>query len=130
MSDTLPPTGASGQRRDRGWTVAAEFTAEERNLLVRLPRWIVDAAVGAGGASRARHEVDNGFLAVAAGRKLGNPLVAELADAAITVYDHDPKTSGVDPATEEGRDLVLGYSQTAMKILRTKAVEADSSTYR
>lgn len=116
---------------DQGVIVAAtaEFTAEERNLLVRLPRWIVDAAVAAGGL-RSRHDADNGFLSVANGRRLPNALVAELAAEAVKVYDQDPSKSGVDPTTEAGVELVIGYAQTAMSILRTKAEDADVSAYR
>jgi hypothetical protein len=107
----------------------SEFTAEERNLLVRLPRWIVGAAIASGGP-KSHHESDNGFLSVANGRRLGNPLVAELADATLRVFDQDPKRSGVDPSTQEGIDLVVGYAQTAMAILRSKADEADAAIYR
>jgi hypothetical protein len=109
--------------------VAAEFTPEERNLLVRLPRWIVDAANASGG-TRTRPGFDYAFLSVANGRNLGNALVAELAEAAMKVYDQDPKKSGVDVRKQEGIDLVVGYSQTALSILRTKAEEADATTYR
>lgn len=113
-------------------TVRSEFTAEERNLLVRLPRWVVGAAstVHDEGSSRNQQKVDNGFLAVANGRDMGNPLIAELASAAIKVYDEDPKASGIDPSTAEGRELVIGYGQTAMNILCAKAEEADATTYR
>jgi hypothetical protein len=113
-------------------TVRSELTAEERNLLVRLPRWVVGAAslVHDEGATRNRQKLDNGFLAVANGRDMGNRVIADFATAAIKVYDDDPKASGVDPATVEGRDLVIGYAQTAMNILRGKADEDDAATYR
>jgi hypothetical protein len=113
-------------------TVRSEFTPEERNLLVRLPRWVVGAAVHVHeeGASRTQQKLDNGFLAVANGRSMGNPLIAELAAATLKVYDEDPKASGVDPSTVEGRDLVIGYAQTAMTILRAKADDVDATTYR
>jgi hypothetical protein len=111
-------------------TVRSEFTPEERNLLVRLPRWVVGAAVHEEGASRTQQKLDNGFLAVANGRSMGNPLIAELAAATLKVYDEDPKASGVDPSTVEGRDLVIGYAQTAMTILRAKADDVDATTYR
>jgi hypothetical protein len=113
-------------------TVRSELTAEERNLLVRLPRWVVGAAalVHDEGATRNRQKLDNGFLAVANGRDMGNPVVAELAGATIKIYDEDPKASGVDPAVAEGRDLVIGYAQTSMNILRAKADEDDAATYR
>jgi hypothetical protein len=113
-------------------TARSEFTAEERNLLVRLPRWVVSAAsaIHEEGVARTRQKLENGFLAVANGRAMGNALIAELGATALKVYDEDPKTSGVDPATAAGRDLVIGYAQTAMAILRAKAEEADASTYR
>jgi hypothetical protein len=113
-------------------TVRSEFTVEERNLLLRLPRWVVGAAcvVHDEGATRNRQKLDNGFLAVANGRDMGNPLIAELAAAAIKIYDEDPKASGVDPAIAQGRELVIGYAQTAMNILRAKADETDAATYR
>jgi hypothetical protein len=113
-------------------TVRSEFTAEERNLLVRLPRWVVGAAstVHDDGASRNQQKLDNGFLAVANGRTMANPVVVELASAALKVYDDDPKASGLDPTTAEGRDLVVGYAQTAIGILRAKADDADATAYR
>jgi hypothetical protein len=105
-----------------------DFTAEERNLLVRLPRWIVDAVRAVGG--RGRQEAETGFLSVANGRKIGNPLVAQFAEDALKVYDQDPRKSGVDTSKPEGVELVLGYAQRAMLILREKAGEADASAYR
>lgn len=112
--------------------VRSELTPEERNLLVRLPRWVVGAAatVHDEGPARNRQKLDNGFLAVANGRSMGNPVIAEFAAATLKVYDEDPKASGVDPAAAEGRDLVIGYAQTAMSILRAKAEETDATTYR
>lgn len=108
--------------------VTQEFTAEERNLLVRLPRWVIDAARAVGG--RGHQEGDTGFLSVANGRKLNNALIAQLAEEALRVYDQDPRKSGVDTSTPDGVELVLGYAQRAMLILRGKAEEADASAYR
>lgn len=110
----------------------AEFTPEERNLLVRLPRWVVGAASAAhtDRAARTRREIENGFLSVAAGRQLGNPLVAELADACLKIFDEDLKLSGIDPYTTEGRDLVLQYAKMAVDILRAKAEPIDATVYR
>ena len=133
MSDTLSADVSSPQSEIEGdVTARSEFTAEERNLLVRLPRWVVGAAstVHDDGATRNQQKLDNGLLAVANGRTMDNPLVAELAATAVKVYDDDPKASGVDPTTPEGRELVIGYAQTAMTILRTKAEDADAVAYR
>ena len=110
----------------------AEFTAEERNLLVRLPRWIVGAAasVHVTGAARTQQKLTNGFLAVAQGRSRDNPLVVELAAGATRVYDEDPRASGIDPTTPEGAEMALQYCRTALAILRAKAEEADAAAYR
>jgi hypothetical protein len=110
----------------------AEFTPEERNLLVRLPRWLVGAASAAhaDGAARTRQEIENGFLSVAAGRQLGNRLIAELADACMKIFDQDPKLSGIDPYTPAGRDLILQYATMAVDILRAKAEPLDATMYR
>jgi len=113
-------------------TARSELTAEERNLLVRLPRWLVGAAgtVHDDGAARNQQKIDNGLLAVANGRTNDNPVVADLAVEAVKVHDDDPKAAGGDPTTPEGRDLVVGYAQTAITILRTKAEDADALAYR
>jgi hypothetical protein len=112
--------------------VTAQFTVEERNLLVRLPRWIVGAASAAhtDTAGKTQQEINTGLVSVANGRKLGNALVAELADAAIRVYDDDLKQSNIDPSTPAGRDQILSYAQLAVNILRQKAEAADATTYR
>ena len=107
----------------------SEFTAEERNLLVRLPRWVVGAASAAHaeGPAPTRRKLENGFLAVANGRDMGNTLLRELADASVKIYDEDPQRSGIDPTTAQGTELVVGYSQTAMSILRAKAEPEDAA---
>ena len=113
-------------------TSALGLTDEERNLLVRVPRWVVGAASAAhvGSAGKTRHEIENGFLSVANGRKLGNPVVAELAGAAMNVFDQDPKKSGVDPSSAAGRDAIIEHAKAAWNILRTKATPIDAAAYR
>ena len=74
--------------------------------------------------------LENGFLAVANGRTLGNQIVTQLADGAVAVYDDDPSTSGIDVSSQAGIDLVIAYSQTAMQILRIKAEAEDAAAYR
>jgi hypothetical protein len=113
-------------------TATSEFTAEERNLLVRLPRWVAGAAAAAHpeNAGRTRQKVDQGFLAVGNGRRSDSPLVAEIAAATLKIYDEDPKASGIDPTTSEGAELTVQYALTAVTILRTKAERAEASAYR
>ena len=113
-------------------TATSEFTAEERNLLVRLPRWVAGAAAVAHleGAAKTRQKLNNGFLAVGNGERTGNPLVAEIAAATLKIYDEDPQASGIDPSTAEGTELVVQYALTAVTILRTKAQPEEASAYR
>ena len=109
-----------------------EFTAEERNLLVRLPRWIVAAAIAAhpDSAAKARQEANNGFLAVANGRRLGNPVLADIAAEALKVFDEGTASSGVDPATPQGSETILQYARMGVGFLRAKAEPVDASAYR
>jgi hypothetical protein len=62
-------------------TMMASFAQAERNLVVRLPRWIVGAAsaVQPDNAARIHRELEAGFLAVANGRLAGNPFLTEIA---------------------------------------------------
>ncbi len=110
----------------------SEFTPEERNLLIRLPRWVAGAASAAHheGLARTRQKLEKGFLSVANGRKAANPLIAELAAGTVRVYDEDPNASGIDPSTEAGTEQIIQYALTAVTILRAKADPPDARAYR
>ena len=110
-------------------TAVADFTEEERNLLVRLPSWIVAAASAAqhDNAARTRSEVEAGFVAVANGRQSPNPLVVEIASLTMGVFDD--KRAAVDVSTGAGIDGVLDQARAAWQLLRTKANAADASAY-
>jgi hypothetical protein len=113
-------------------TAIAAFTPEERNLLARLPRWIVGAASAAhvDNAAKTRRKIEIGFISVANGRRFGNAFVTEVSALAMRVFDEDPKKSGVDPSTAEGCDAILEHARTAWTLLRTKAEPADTLAYR
>jgi hypothetical protein len=113
-------------------TAIAGFTPEERNLLVRLPRWIVGAASAAHveNATKTRRKIEIGFISVANGRRLGNAFVTEVSVLAMKVFDEDPKKSGVDPNTAEGCDAIIEHARTVWTLLRTKAEPADALGYR
>jgi hypothetical protein len=107
-------------------TVVADFTEDERNLLVRLPRWIVAAASAAqhDNAARTHAEVEAGFIAVANGRQNTNPLVVEIANLTMGVFDDKRST-----AAEGGLDGALAQAAAAWQLLRTKAHAAEASAY-
>jgi hypothetical protein len=107
-------------------TVVTDFTNDERNLLVRLPRWIVAAASDAqhDNAARTHAEVEAGFIAVANGRQSANPLVAEIANLSMGVFD-DKRSSAADG----GVDGALAQAGAAWQLLRTKAHAAEASAY-
>jgi len=130
LFDNLPGNGGRLERIED--EVTAQFTVEEHNLLVRLPRWIVGAASAAhaDSAGKTQQEINTGLVSVANGRKLGSALVSELADAAIRVYDDDLNASNIDPSTAAGREQILAYAQLAVSILREKADATDAAVYR
>lgn len=107
-------------------TVVADFTDDERNLLVRLPRWIVAAASAAqpDNTARTHTEVEAGFIAVANGRQNSNSLVAEIADLTMAVFDDKRFTT-----LEGGLDGALVHAAAAWQLLRTKAHAAEASAY-
>jgi hypothetical protein len=113
-------------------TAISGFTQDERNLLARLPRWIVGAASAAhvDNPAKTRRKVETGFISVANGRRLGNAFVTEVAREAMKVFDEDPAKSGIDTTTAAGIDGVVGHASAAWTLLRTKAELADASAYR
>lgn len=113
-------------------TAISGFTPEERDLLVRLPRWIVGAASAAhvDNATKTRRKVETGFISVANGRRFGNAFVTEVAHLAMNVFDEDPAKSGINPTTAAGVEAILGQAGTAWNLLRTKAEPADAAAYR
>ncbi len=113
-------------------TAISAFTPDERNLLVRLPRWVVGAASAAhaDNAAKTRRKIETGFISVANGRRFGNAFVTEVARQAMNVFDEDPAKSGIIPSTAAGVDAILGHAGTVWNLLRTKAEPGDAATYR
>jgi hypothetical protein len=109
----------------------ANFTDTERSLLVRLPRWIVDAAsaVERDSATRTHRELEAGFLAVANGRQVGNAFVIEVATRALDIFDEDPTHAGISADTDAGVDDVLERARSAWVLLRAKAAPGDAAAY-
>jgi hypothetical protein len=126
--------GVSAHRRriEGDVTGALGLTDEEWNILVRVPRWVVGAASAAhvDSAAKTRQEIENGFISVANGRKLGNPIVSDIAGTTLKIFDQDVKQSGVDPSTEAGRDAIIEHAKAAWNVLRAKATPIDAAAYR
>jgi hypothetical protein len=81
------------------------FAKAERDLLVRLPRWIVGAAsaVQPDNAARTHRELEAGFLAVANGRLAKDPFLTEVANGTLDIFDEEGPidTAGVDTVLEK-----------------------------
>lgn len=106
------------------------FTNEEWNLLVRVPRWVVEAASAAelDNAQRTHTEREAGFIAVAGGRELGSPVVRDVAQACMGIFDQTPAVSFADP--EAGLSQVLEQIREAAQLVRAKASAEDAAAYR
>lgn len=113
-------------------TTRAAFTAEEWNLLVRVPRWLVGASSAAetDSSQRTHAEIEAGFIAVAGGREMGSALVSEIAQACMGFFDSNQaqEVSFADP--DLGLGTVLERIRSAARILREKAAPEDAATYR
>lgn len=109
------------------------FEADEWNLLVRVPRWIVRAASASqpDSARRTRLEIEDGFVAVANGRGLGSDLVRQIAQETMRIFDEPnaaPEAAGINPDVEAGLDAIIEQARTAHHLLRAKAPE-DATVY-
>jgi hypothetical protein len=113
-------------------TTLADFTDTERALLVGLPRWIVAAAsdVQHDNALRTNDEIEAGFVAVANGRAVGNPFVAEIANRALDVFDTTLAATGINTRTEAGIDAVLEHAGTAWALVKGRAAVVEAEAYR
>jgi hypothetical protein len=113
-------------------TTRAAFTAEEWNLLVRVPRWLVGASSAAetDNASRTHAEMEAGFIAIASGREMGSAMVSEVAQACMGYFDTNQATEISFAETEVGLATVLERLRAAAQVLRAKADPGDAATYR
>jgi hypothetical protein len=116
-----------------GVTTRADFSSEEWDLVVRLPRWIVAAASAAQNdlAYRTKIEVEAGFIASADGRELGNPFVTEVAMQTMAIYDD---SAGIEKISFDDREAgivsVLDRVRVVNQLLKQKADVADTMAYR
>ena len=113
--------------KERGRTVSGlgSFAQAERDLLVRLPRWIVGAAsaVQPDNATRTHRELEAGFLAVANGRLTKDPFLTEVANGTLGIFDEE------GPVDTTGVDAVLEKAGEAWQLLRARVTPAEAAAY-
>jgi hypothetical protein len=113
------------EERGRTVTGLGSFTHAERDLLVRLPRWIVGAAsaIQPDNAVRTHRELEAGFLAVANGRLAKDAFLTEVANGTLDVFDEE------GPIDTSGVDAVLDKAGEAWQLLRARVTPADAAAY-
>jgi hypothetical protein len=114
-------------------TTRTDFAADEWNLVVQLPRWVVAAASAAqqDGPVRTVHEVEAGFVETARAAHSANAFVAEVAVETMKIFDSRSIVDAVDfhdrPA---GISTVLNRVAAVVLLLAEKADPADAKAYR
>jgi len=114
-------------------TTRAGFAAEEWDLVVRLPRWIVAAASAAQQDLRYRTniEVEAGFIAAADGREIGNAFVTEVALQTMRIYDDRSGLHAIEfDDRETGIKSVLERARVVNTLLKEKVEVGDAMAYR
>jgi hypothetical protein len=114
-------------------TTRADFGADEWELLVQTPRWVVAAASAAQRdvGYRTDHEIEQGFVATARGRHSGNAFVIEVADETLKIFDSRTVVGGADfNDREAGLSAVLERVAAANGLLAAKADPADAKAYK
>lgn len=118
---------------ESGVTTRADFSNDDWDLVVRLPRWIVAAASAAQNdlAYRTKIEVEAGFIASADGREIGNPFVTDVANQTMAIYDDAEGLEEIGFADREaGIVSVLDRVRVVNQLLKQKADVADAMAYR
>ena len=124
-STNLSRSGEGDKGAGTNVTALGSFTLAERDLLVRLPRWIVGAAsaVQPDNATRTHRELEAGFLAVANGRLAGDPFLTEVANGSLAIFDEE------GPVDTAGVDAVLEKAGDAWRLLRARVTAAEAVAY-
>jgi hypothetical protein len=114
-------------------TTKAEFTRDEWDSLVQLPRWVCAAASAAQRdlAYRTTIEVEVGLLSSAHGRNMGNAFLAEVAADTLHIYDDRTVAAAIEfTDVESGIVEVLDRAAAVHALLGAKAAPADAAAYR
>ena len=109
-------------------TVSGTFTADEWEQILEAPRWVVAGASAAqvDTAYRTGQETQQGFIAIAHGRDLGNPLVSAVAEEYLQNRRRLDLTF-VDRAA--GLDAVIERVAATVVLLAAKADGGDAVAY-
>jgi hypothetical protein len=114
-------------------TTRTDFAADEWDLVVQLPRWVVAAASAAqqDGPVRTVHETDAGYVETARAAHSANAFVAEVAVETVKIFDRRAIVDAVDfrdPPAAISR--VLDRVAAVVLLLAEKADPADAKAYR
>lgn len=110
----------------------ADFTGDEWDGLVQLPRWIVAAASASqrDRPHRTKIEVEAGLIASAHGRDTGNAFVAEVAADTLRIFDEPAMAGAVEFAdVESGLAAVLDRVGAANRMLAAKTGPTERMAY-
>jgi hypothetical protein len=114
-------------------TTRAQFTHDEWDGLVQLPRWVVAAASAAqrDRPYRTKIEVEMGLIASAQGRERGNTFVAEIADETLRIFDDRSVARDIEfTDTGAGITEVLDRVGRVDALLAGRADAVDLVAYR
>jgi hypothetical protein len=114
-------------------TTRADFTDEEWDRLVQLPRWVVAAASAAqrDTAYRTNIEMEAGYLASAKGRESENAFVAEVAADAMRIFDNKATVKAIEFSDRAGAIVsVLEQVRETNQMLKDRAHVSDAMAYR
>jgi hypothetical protein len=114
-------------------TTRADFTNDEWDLLVQLPRWVVAAASAAQHDTpyRTNIEMEAGYIAAAKGRQIDNAFVADLADDTMKLFDAKGTIRAIEFRDRTTAIVsVLDRVRTANQVLKDKADVAGAMAYR
>ncbi len=111
----------------------AEFTSDEWDSLVQLPRWVVAAASAAqrDRPHRTKVEVEAGLIASAHGRATGNDFVADVAAQTLRIFDDQSTVAEIGFADRDtGIAEVLARAATVNRMLSAKVDIPTAMAYR
>jgi hypothetical protein len=114
-------------------TTRTDFAADEWDLVVALPRWVVAAASAAqqDGPVRTVHEIEAGYVETARAAHSANAFVAEVAVETMKIFDSRTVVAATDfHDRSAGITRVLDRVAAVALLLAEKADPADAKAYR
>jgi hypothetical protein len=114
-------------------TTRADFTNDEWELLVQLPRWVVAAASAAQHDTpyRTNIEMEAGYIAAAKGRQIDDAFVADLANETMRLFDARGTVRAIEFRDRATAIVsVLERVRTANQVIKDKADVSSAMAYR